>query len=40
MVGALTPALAQDTTPSFESAAAAAFESVIESMTFPVWWWA
>ncbi|MCE8421370.1 serine hydrolase, partial [Rhodovulum sulfidophilum] len=35
MVGALTPALAQDTTPSFESAAAAAFESVIKEHDIP-----
>ncbi|AZB65438.1 RHO family class C beta-lactamase [Cereibacter sphaeroides] len=35
MAGALTPALAQDSTPAFESAAAAAFESVIEEHDIP-----
>ncbi|WP_420023825.1 RHO family class C beta-lactamase [Cereibacter azotoformans] len=35
MAGALTPALAKDSTPPFESAAAAAFESVIKEHDIP-----
>ncbi|TKA95390.1 beta-lactamase [Cereibacter changlensis] len=35
MAGALTPALAQDSLPSFESAAAAAFESAITEYDIP-----